>query len=145
MANTVPDAPPVGPDQLLIYKTSKQSGTRRMVTQRDDDLLTPEETRQRWREVETAMLKELRTWAELKSFSRKPRHQASNVIDVRWVLKSKWEQPTTDARSGGSGSTEAAKPVKTIRARLTVQGHRQGRRRPLRRHQCSKFAKGAGQ
>ena len=34
---------------MLIYKTSKQSGTRRMVTQRDDDdLLNPEETRQRW-------------------------------------------------------------------------------------------------
>ena len=35
MTNTVPDAPPVGPDQMLVYKTSKQSGTRRLVTQRD--------------------------------------------------------------------------------------------------------------
>ena len=100
MTNTVPDAPPVGPDQMLVYKTSKQSGSRRLVTQRDDDLLTPEEVRLRWREVEAAMLKELRTWVELKCLSRKPRHQASNIIAVRWVLNNKWEQPTTDARSG---------------------------------------------
>ena len=71
MTNTVPDAPHVGPDQMLVYKTSKQSGTRRLATQRDDDRLTPEEVRLRWREVEAAMLKELRTWAGLKCFSRK--------------------------------------------------------------------------
>ncbi len=72
MTNTVPDAPPVGPDQMLVYETSEQTGTSRMVTQRDDDLLTPEETCQRWREVEAAMLKELHTWAERKCFSRRP-------------------------------------------------------------------------
>ncbi len=66
MTNTVPDAPPVGPDQMLVYKTSKQSGTRWLVIQRDDDLLTPEATRQRWHEIQAAMLKELRTWAGLK-------------------------------------------------------------------------------
>ncbi len=93
-----------------------------MVTQRDEDLLTPEETRQRWRAAEAAMLKELHTWAGLRCFSRKPRHLASNIIDVRWVLNNKWGQPATDARSGGSSSTQAAKPVKTIRARLTVRG-----------------------
>jgi hypothetical protein len=37
MTNTVPDAPFIGPDQMLIYMASKLSGTRRMVTQRDDD------------------------------------------------------------------------------------------------------------
>jgi hypothetical protein len=58
---------------MLVYKITS-TGTRRMVTQRDDDLLTAEETCQRWREVEAAMLKELNTWAELKRFSRKPRH-----------------------------------------------------------------------
>ncbi len=61
MTNTVPEAPPTGPDQMLVYKTTS-TDTRRMVTQRDDDLLTPEETRQRWRGVEAAMLKELTLW-----------------------------------------------------------------------------------
>jgi hypothetical protein len=80
------------------------------------------------------MLKELCSWAELKCFTRKSRQHASNIIDVRWVLKNKWEQPTVDALTGGptvsaltggSGTTEVAKvakPVKTIRARLTVRG-----------------------
>ena len=31
MTNTVPDAPPIGPEQMLVYKTSS-TGTRRMVT-----------------------------------------------------------------------------------------------------------------
>ncbi len=105
-----------------------------MVTQSDDDLLTPEETGQRWREVEAAIPKELTTWAELKCFSRKPRHLASNIIDVRWVLKSQWEQPTINARSGGSISAEAAKPVKTIRARLTVRGFKDTDRRDVDRY-----------
>ena len=75
------------------------------------------------------MLKELQTWAELKCFSRKPRDKASHIIDVRWVLKNKWEQPTVNAITDGSCTTEVAKRVKgvaqlikTIRARLTVRG-----------------------
>ena len=71
------------------------------MTQRDDDLLTPEETRQRWPEVEAAMLKELLTWAKLQCFSRKSRQLARNIIDARWVLKNKWEQPTVDVQSSG--------------------------------------------
>ncbi len=80
------------------------------------------------------MLKELNSWAELKWFIRKPRHLASNIIDVRWVLKNKWEQPTSDALSGGSSSAEAAKPVKTIRARLTVRGFKDTDRRDIDRY-----------
>ncbi len=104
-----------------------------MVTQRDDDVLTPEKTCQRWREVEAAMLKELNAWAELKRFSRKPRHLASNRIDV-WVLRNKGEQPTSDARSGGGSSAEATKPVKTSRARLTVRGLIGASRRDIDRY-----------
>jgi hypothetical protein len=107
---------------MVVYKTSKHSGTRRVVTKRDDDLLTPDEARLRWREVEAAMLKELHSWAELKCFSRKSRHGATNIIDVRWVLKNKWEHPTVNALTDGSGTTAVAIPVKTVRARLTVRG-----------------------
>ena len=58
------------------------------------------------------MLKELQTWAKLKCFSRKPRKEANNIIDTRWVIKFKWEQ-----EPGHNGTTK-----KTIRARLTVRG-----------------------
>ncbi len=68
MTNTVPDAPPIAPDHMLVYKITSH-GTRRMVTQRGDNLLTPEKACQRWREVEAAMLNGLTTRAELKGFS----------------------------------------------------------------------------
>ena len=45
----------LSPDQQLSFKTTS-TGTRRIVTQRDDDLLTPAEVRDRWPEVEAAML-----------------------------------------------------------------------------------------
>ena len=50
--------PYLSPEQQLSFKTTS-TGTRRIVTQRDDDLLTPAEVRDRWPEVEAAMLKEL--------------------------------------------------------------------------------------
>ena len=66
---------------------------RQVVVKRDDDVLTPEQLKQHWPEVRQAMLKELQTWCKLKSFSRRPRRGARNVIDVRWVIKFKWEFP----------------------------------------------------
>ncbi len=77
MTSTVPDATFIASGQMLVCKTAS-TGARWLVTQRDDDLLTPEETCQPWREVKAAMLKQFKTWAELKRFSRKPRHPASN-------------------------------------------------------------------
>ncbi len=76
-----PEVPFLTPDQMLTFKTSS-AGARRIVTQRGDDLLTPEETEQRWPGVEAVMLKELLTWAKLKCFSRKPKHMTRNIIGV---------------------------------------------------------------
>ena len=67
------------------------------------------------------MLKELQTWEKLKRFSRRPRQGARNIIDVRWVIKYKWETPAKDATAGESHRAEA-KPERNIRARLTVRG-----------------------
>ena len=80
------------------------------------------------------MLKELVTWAQLKRFSRKPGHMARNIIDIRWVLKNKWEQPTVDVNSSEGGSPEAAAAVKTIRARLTVRGFKDQERKDIDRY-----------
>eukprot|EP00974_Lingulodinium_polyedra_P093810 9090107-Lingulodinium_polyedra.AAC.1 len=40
--------------------------------------------------VQVAQVKELLTWQRYQCFSRKPRKQARNVIDVRRVMKWKW-------------------------------------------------------
>ena len=78
------------------------------------------------------MLKELQTWAELKCFSRKARREARNVIDVRWVIKFKWELPTTAV--GGSQRAEPSRAVKTIRARLTVRGFKDQQKADIDRY-----------
>ena len=132
MAKLLEDRPFLAPSQQLVFKTSA-TGTRRVVTQRDDDLLTPAEVKERWPEVEKAMLQELQTWAKLKCFSRKPRHSARNIIDVRWVLKNKWEVPTIDASRGGRDSPEA-EAVRIVRARLTVRRFEDQERKDVDRY-----------
>merc|ERR1712037_824241 len=89
------------------------------VIQRDDALLTAAETKERWTEVSAAMDKELRTWVKLGCVSRKPRAQARNIIDTRWVLKWKWDQPTVSVHAASKTTQEA---IRVIRARLTIRG-----------------------
>ncbi len=58
-------------DEMSAFKVD-QNGTRREIIQRDDVILTPQQVQQNWLEIESAMLKELQTWARLKCFSRRP-------------------------------------------------------------------------
>ena len=105
-------------DQMICFKVVNTK-VKSSVISRDDELLTPEETRKHWPEVCQAMLKELQTWQKLNCFSRKLRKDARNIIDTRWVLKWKWEQPTVSVADSGSPQ---AKAVRIIRARLTIRG-----------------------
>ena len=120
-AGSIINCDPIQPDEMMIlsFKAAhkgKANKVRTKVVKRDDDLLSPEETKTHWPEIQKAMDKELRTWAKLKCFSRKLRKDARNIIDTRWVLKWKWDQPTV-----GSGG-QSAEPVRVIRARLTIRG-----------------------
>ena len=114
----IPDLPPLAQNEMVMYLTN-EGGTRRQVVQRDDDILTPQQVKDNWKEVEEAMGKELKTWAKYKCFSRKKRVEARNIIDTRWVLKFKWELPTSSVGTT-SGGSRAADARRTIRARLTV-------------------------
>ena len=112
MLVTVPDAPDVGEDEMLVFQTSAKSATRRVVVQRDDDLLTPEQVNEHWDEVQKSRLKELGIWNDHKCFSRKLRRDARNIIDTRWVIKFKWIHQ------------KDGKWVRTIRARLRYEASR---------------------
>ena len=86
------------------------NGTKKAVIERDTDNLTAQEMVTHRAELAAAMLKELQTWQKFNCFSRKPRAQARNIIDCRWVLKWKHELlPDHSTR-------------RIIRARLTVRG-----------------------
>merc|ERR1712012_284501 len=73
-------------DQMICFKVVNNK-VKSSVISRDDELLTPEETKKHWPEVCQAMLKELQTWQKLNCFSRKLRKDARNINDTRWVLK----------------------------------------------------------
>ena len=121
MCNTVPDAPNVAEDEVLVLQTSAKSASRRIVVHRDDDLLTPEQVNEHWDEVQKARLKELTSWNDLKCFSRKLRRDAYNIIDTRWVIKFKW------VHNDGEW-------VRIIRARLTVRGFKDSGKQDVDRY-----------
>jgi hypothetical protein len=77
------------------------------------------------------MLKELLIWGTLKCSSCRACSCSRNIIDTRWVIKFKWEQPTVDATAGGRQQSQAKR---VIRARLTVRGFKDSDRRDIDRY-----------
>jgi hypothetical protein len=105
--------------------------TRREVVQRDDDILMTQQVKEHWPQVQEAMLKELLIWAKLKCWGRRGRYGSRNIMDVRWVIKFEWDQPTVDATASGSHQAEAKK---VILARLTVRGFKDSDRHRIDRY-----------
>ena len=115
---TEPKLPEEG--EYLCMRLYQSTGRAQTVVEREDALRTPEETNEHWPAVLTAMYEELQTWVKYGCISRKPRNQARNIIDVKWVKKWKFEQAARsveDSRTKGPADTK-----RIIRARLTVRG-----------------------
>ena len=122
MTNAVKLDRKLQPGEIVLLQMNENT-VRQAVVHRDDDVLTSDQLKQHWPEVQKAMLKELLTWEKLKCFSRRPRQGSINIIDVRWVIKFKWETPTVDVTQIQGGSRKAeAQQIRTIRAFLTVRG-----------------------
>ena len=85
-----------------------ESHARQAVIEREDHLLTADEMKAHSSECFEAMLRELKTWNDLKCFRRRQRREAPCVIDTRWVFKWKF----VDGK-------------KIIRARLTLRGFKE--------------------
>lgn len=80
-------APAVGEvAELRCY----EAHIRKAVIERSDDLLTQEEMQTHSDQCIEAMKRELKTWNDFKCFSRKPRAEASCIIDTRLVFKWKY-------------------------------------------------------
>ena len=103
-----------------VFKASKHKNKafKKAVVERKDHNLSPSEINSNWTEVAAAMQKELKTWVEMGCICRKPRDQARNVIDCRWVLKWKEDAEVKDA----SDSMKATVKRWVIRARLCLRG-----------------------
>ena len=64
---------------LASYKTA--------IVEKDTDQLTAEDYRSYGKEVQAAILEGFRVWIDHQCFTRRPRHGATNILDVRWVGK----------------------------------------------------------
>jgi hypothetical protein len=109
-------------DERVFATQIEHNDVRRAVVKRDDDVLTEEQIRKEWPAIQAAMQKELQTWVDLKCIARKKRKDARNIIDVKWVLKYKWEEAAISATTGASKANSEQTRKKTIRARLTIRG-----------------------
>ena len=85
-----------------------ESHVRKAVIDRSDDVLTPQEIKENAESCYQAMLRELKTWHDLKCFARRKRSEAACVIDTRWVFK--WK---------------IVDGIRSIRARLTLRGFKE--------------------
>ena len=85
-----------------------ESHVRKAVIDRSDDVLTSQEIKENAESCYQAMLRELKTWHDLKCFARRRRSEATCVIDTRWVFK--WK---------------IIDGVRSIRARLTLRGFKE--------------------
>ena len=97
----------------------KHKGNNQVVVQRDDANLTSDDAKNHWDEVASAIQKELETWVEMQCISRRDRHGARNVIDVRWVFK--WRHEVV-AREATSSTSTAPIQRRSVRARLCLRG-----------------------
>lgn len=79
-----------------------------MVT--EENLLTPEELKKHAREVDAAILEELRIWVKYQTFQRTPRRPGLNTLTSRFVAKWKLVE------------TESGERKRIIRMRLVLRG-----------------------
>ena len=87
-----------------------QGSVKTVVIKRDTDVLTKEEETKHWKELQAAMLEELRIWVKYKCFHMRPKLGARNIMDSRNVLKWKWVKD------------ETGKSNRIIRCRLALRG-----------------------
>ncbi|MFM7989285.1 MAG: hypothetical protein ACKPKO_59225, partial [Candidatus Fonsibacter sp.] len=80
------------PGEHLCVSIYPVTAAAQAVVKRDDALLTQEEVQKHWPAVLAAIKQELETWVKYGCISRKPRKLARNIIDVKWVIKWKFEQ-----------------------------------------------------
>ena len=76
----------INPGQHITMQIFAAGQTRKAV-ETDQDLLTPEDLRKYRKEVEAAILEELRTWLKHKTCRRDRRRPCQNVLSSRFVAK----------------------------------------------------------
>ena len=106
----VDEQPP--PGYIAVLRVYLNQPVKRAVIERDTELLTPDEFVTHAKEVAQATYDELGIWIQHECFERRPRRNARNILDVRWVAKWKYIKDPKDA----------SKMIRIIRMRMTQRG-----------------------
>ena len=109
-AKLILDSPP--PNGTCARLRVYVAGVKRVVIERDADLLTADDYKKYAKEVVAAIYDELKTWLDHSCFERRPRRGATNILDIRWVGKFKFVKAATNPDA----------KVKIIRMRMTLMG-----------------------
>ena len=122
-------------DEMVLVSAKRDRTVTRQVVVKEDDLLSPSDVKDQFPEVQKAMLKEFNTWADLKCFSRRPRRDARNIIDVRWVHTRKWEKPKFHGEECTGGTTSGeAQGHWASRSRLALGGFKDAQKDDIARY-----------
>ncbi|CAE8594372.1 unnamed protein product [Polarella glacialis] len=89
MAKCVLDDSNMSVDEVVVMQVLL-AGVKQAVIKRLTDVLTPTELKQNFKEVQAAILEELRIWVKYNCFERTPRAGARNILDSRYVAKWKF-------------------------------------------------------
>jgi Reverse transcriptase (RNA-dependent DNA polymerase) len=92
-------------DQILVFATNKKSGKTKKMIQKSLDILTSQEIKDNWQQVQEASRKEVQSFKDHGTYEVKRAVDCPNICSAKWVFK--WK--TIDGQ-------------RAIKARLTVRG-----------------------
>jgi hypothetical protein len=98
------------PDDYQAVLNIYAATAKTQVIKRDTDLVTKEEEWTHWKELQEAMLEELKIWVKYKCFHMRPKKGVRNLMDSRNVNKWKWIQDANGQKK------------RIIRVRMALRG-----------------------
>ena len=101
----------IPPRHCAVWRTYSSIEVKKVVIEQDTDLLTDEDMRKYRSGVVAAVYEDLKIWIDQNFFKRRPRRDATNILDVTGVMKCKKVK-----------SKDLKTMIKIIRERLTQRG-----------------------
>jgi len=93
-------------DEILVFKATRAKSSKpNPLIVKNIDAMTTEDIQKHWGLVETAIRKEIKSFQDLDTFARAPRHSSRNICSSRWVLR--WK---------------LIDGIRSVKARLTIRG-----------------------
>ena len=97
-------------DEVVVIRYYLAGKHKKLVIERDTDILTKQEEREHIEDISVATLEELKIWVNYGTFQRWPKKGSQNIMTSRFVIKWKWIERDDGTR------------VRIIRMRMAIRG-----------------------